>query len=146
MIHVCLQKLSFPLNQLKHSKSLQKYNNRYNKSDLKSAFLLSLLGWRGSGNVHVLACLVSKQVTCDQASLVFFFFLWEGTSDTVTRLFICRTLIKINKNICQRDCRRCHLDKNIPITITRSRVVGDNYNRLTTAMVVFFMALAVRPI
>ena len=38
---------------------------------------------------------VLHNLTCDQASL-YVFSRWEGTPDIITRLFVCRPLIKIS--------------------------------------------------
>ena len=62
--------------------------------------------------------IVRIAITCDQASLLFFA---AGRNAWYNYLTI--RLPPPNWNICQRECRRCHL------TITGSRFVAGNYTR-----------------
>ena len=94
-------------------------------------------------------CRIIAEVTCDQASFLFFFFFSRGKERLIQLLENSSApppppLIKI-KYLSPR-LSAMSLVEDEPITITISRIVGDNYNGLDTATVVFDVALAVRPL
>ena len=74
-----------------------------------------------------------KPITCDQASFLFF---RDGKERLIQLLDYSSAAPAIMSAM--------PLDKNEPVT--GSRVVGGNYNGLTTATALFDVALAVRPI